>query len=198
MLDTQAPIVPSEREILAAIRVDSSASLPIVAGKNPPKMKGHHLEVIRPLGTLHKRFLDEIKSELDRLGIEGINNTQTLLLVHIGDERPTISELIHRGYYVGSNISYNVKKLIDNGYLIAERSVHDRRSTRVRLSERAQRLVEVIDPLFELQGHPFQPNDLDQQVMMGAIDNLRMLGRFWPRSAALLGRRPAPGPVHCD
>ena len=151
------------------------------------KLKAQQLEVIRLLGTLHKRFLDEIKSELDRLGVEGINNTQALLLVHIGDERPTISELIHRGYYVGSNISYIVKKLIDNGYLIAERSVHDRRSTRVRLSRRARRLVEIIDPLFELQGHPFQPNHLDHQVMMGAIDKLRMLGQFWPRSAAYSG-----------
>jgi|TARA_B100000315_G_scaffold220551_1_gene223331 DNA-binding MarR family transcriptional regulator len=188
MLETETPKNLSERDILAAIRIDTGVSLPIPAGKNPSTLKRYQLEVIRLLATLHKRFLDEIKSELDRLGVDDINNTQALLLAHIGDESPTISELIHRGYYVGSNISYNVKKLIENGYLISERSFHDRRSTRVRLSERAHRLVEFIEPLFELHGHPFQSNDLDHQVMAGVIDKLRMLERFWPLSAAHSGR----------
>ncbi len=146
-------------------------------------MKAYQLEVVRLLGTLHKRFLDEIKSELDELGIQDINNIQALLLVYIGDESRTISELMHRGHYVGSNISYNIKKLIENGYLIAELSVHGRRITRVRLSERAQLLVELLDPLFELHGPPMQSDDHARQMMAGVIDKLRALERFWPRGA---------------
>ncbi len=188
MPKTQTPINLFDRQVRAANKVDTGPSTAPLAGAKPPNMKGFQLEVIRLLATLHKRFLDEIKSELDRLGVEDINNTQALLLVHIGDENPTISELIHRGYYVGSNISYNVKKLIENGYLIAERSAYDRRSTRVRLSERALRLVQIIDPLFELHGHPFQSNDLDRQVITGVIDKLRMLERFWPLGSAPSGR----------
>ena len=181
MPKNKAPKDLSEREILTAIGADFGAPLPTPAGAKSPKLKGYHLAVIRLLATLHKRYLDEIKSELDRLGVEDINSTQTLLMVHIGDESPTISDLVHRGYYVGSNISYNVKKLIENGYLIAERSVHDRRNTRLRLSERARLLVEIIDPLFELHGHSLQSNDLDRRMMTDVINKLRVLERFWPR-----------------
>ena len=106
-----------------------------------------------------------------------------MLLVYIGDESPTISDLTHRGYYVGSNISYYVKKLIDNGYLIAEPSVHDRRTRVLRLFDRARLLVDLLDTLFEPQSPPSQSGDLDRQMMVSVIDKLRMLERFWPRGA---------------
>ena len=188
MPNTRAPTEIFERQALAANGVVSGASASDPGGAASAKLKDYHLEVIRLLATLHKRFLDEIKSELDRLGVQDINNIQTLLLVHIGAGSPSISDLIHRGYYVGSNISYNVKKLIENGYLIGERSIYDQRSTRVRLSERARLLVEVIDPVFELHGHSVQFNDLDRQVMADVIDKLRMLERFWPHSTVHSGR----------
>ena len=99
-------------------------------------MKQSYLETIRLIERLHRRFLDVIKTELDRLGIEDINNVQTLILSNISNEQLTVGELTARGYYLGSNVSYNVKKLVENGYLNQERSPHDRRMTRVRVSER--------------------------------------------------------------
>lgn len=99
-------------------------------------MKQSYLETIRLIERLHRRFLDVIKTELDRLGVEDINNVQTLILFNINEEQLTVGELTARGYYLGSNVSYNVKKLVENGYLQQERSPHDRRMTRVRLSER--------------------------------------------------------------
>ena len=184
----RTPINFFERQVLAANGVVSGPSASGPGDAATPKLKDYHLEVIRLLATLHKRFLDEIKSELDRLGVEDINNIQALLLVHIGAGSPSISDLIHRGYYVGSNISYNVKKLIENGYLIGERSAYDRRSTRVRVSERARLLVEVLDPLFEPRGQPYQSGDLDREMIAGVIEKLRLLERFWPRGAAQSGR----------
>ena len=98
-------------------------------------VKQSYLETIRLIERLHRRFLDVIKTELDRLGIEDINNVQTLILSNISNEQLTVGELTARGYYLGSNVSYNVKKLVENGYLIQERSPHDRRMSRVRVSE---------------------------------------------------------------
>ena len=97
-------------------------------------MKDQYLISIRLIERLHRRFLDVIKAELDRLGIEDINNVQTLILFNINEEQLTVGELTVRGYYLGSNVSYNVKKLVENDYLIQERSSHDRRMTRVRLA----------------------------------------------------------------
>ncbi|HET6518295.1 MAG TPA: winged helix DNA-binding protein, partial [Geminicoccaceae bacterium] len=112
-------------------------------------VKRDFLEMIRLIERLHRRFLDVIKTELDRLGIEDINNVQTLILSNIGREQLTVGELTARGYYLGSNVSYNVKKLVENGYLQQERSPHDRRMTRVRLSPKGLDLCEKVDELYE-------------------------------------------------
>ena len=111
-------------------------------------MKQSYLETIRLIERLHRRFLDVIKTELDRLGIEDINNVQALILSNISNEQLTVGELTARGYYLGSNVSYNVKKLVENGYLNQERSPHDRRMTRVRVSEKGLELCERIDELY--------------------------------------------------
>ena len=62
------------------------------------------------------------------------------MLFKIGDAEMTVGELTLRGCYLGSNVSYNVKKMVENEYLVHERSVHDRRSVHVRLTERGIKL----------------------------------------------------------
>ena len=95
-----------------------------------------YLEVIRLIERLHRQFLEVVKTELDLAGVEDINNIQALILFNIGQDEMTVGELTNRGYYLGSNVSYNVRKMVENGYLIQERSTHDRRSIRVRLSDK--------------------------------------------------------------
>ena len=97
-------------------------------------VKETYFETIRLIERLHRQFLEVVKGELDRLGIEDINNVQALILSNVGREELTVGELTNRGYYLGSNVSYNVKKMVENGYLVQERSTHDRRSIRVRVS----------------------------------------------------------------
>ena len=84
-------------------------------------MKQTYLELIQLIERLHRQFLEVVKAELDRLGFEDINNVQSLILANIGEEDLTVGELTYRGYYLGSNVSYNVKKLVENGYLMQER-----------------------------------------------------------------------------
>ncbi|MBV8651283.1 MAG: winged helix DNA-binding protein, partial [Alphaproteobacteria bacterium] len=99
-------------------------------------MKAAYLETIGLIERLHRHFLEIVKLELDGLGIHDINNIQGLILYNIGDAEMTVGELTLRGCYLGSNVSYNVKKMVENGYLVQERSEHDRRSIHVRLSEK--------------------------------------------------------------
>ncbi len=82
-----------------------------------------YYEIIHLIERLHRQFLDVLKVELERAGIHDINNVQSLVLHNIGDDEMTVGELTIRGYYLGSNVSYNVKKMVENGYLIQERSV---------------------------------------------------------------------------
>src|SRR6201988_2574285 len=103
-------------------------------------MSKGYLEVISLVERLHRQFLEVVKLELDGLGIHDINNVQAMMLFNIGDAEMTVGELTLRGCYLGSNVSYNVKKMVENGYLSQERSVHDRRSIPVRLTEKGIKL----------------------------------------------------------
>ena len=119
-------------------------------------MKKEYLELTRLIERLHRRFLDLLRSELNRLAIRDINSVQALLLANIGKEQIAIRDLVERGYYQGSNVSYNLKKLAEMGYLEQERSLHDRRSVSIRLTEKALGLVDRI-------------RDLEQQIA-GQLD----------------------------
>jgi DNA-binding MarR family transcriptional regulator len=112
-------------------------------------LKQVYTESILLIERLHRRFLDVVKAELDRLKIDDVNNVQTLILYNISGEQLTIGELTNRGYYLGSNVSYNVKKLVENGYLVQEKAPHDKRSTRIKLSEKAVNLCKRVDALYQ-------------------------------------------------
>ena len=101
-----------------------------------------YLDVILLIERLHRQFLEVVSLELDSVGIYDINNVQALMLFNIGDSEMTIGELTTRGAYLGSNVSYNVKKMVENGYLLQERSLHDRRSLHVQLTTKGRRLVD--------------------------------------------------------
>src|SRR5438045_6540546 len=111
-------------------------------------MSDGYLQVISLIERLHRQVLEVIKMELDRLGLHDINNVQALMLFNIGDAEISIGELMSRGYYLGSNVSYNVKKMVENGYLVQERSVHDRRSIHVRLTDKGRTLRDRLDELY--------------------------------------------------
>src|SRR3954453_7609403 len=105
-------------------------------------MSEPYLEVISFIEQLHRRFLEIVKLELDGLGIRDINNVQGMMLSNIGDAEMTVGELTLAGCYLGSNVSYNLKKLVVNGYLAHERSTYDRRSIHVKLTEKGRSLRE--------------------------------------------------------
>lgn len=142
-------------------------------------MKQLYTETILLIERLHRRFLDVINTELERLRIDDINNVQTLILYNISTEQLTIGELTNRGYYLGSNVSYNVKKLVENKYLLQEKALHDRRSVRIKLSEKGLQLCQQIDALYERNVAALkdrEPSIADLQLTNDALSHLE---RFW-------------------
>jgi DNA-binding MarR family transcriptional regulator len=108
-----------------------------------------YLETLTMVERLHRRLLDVIKDEFDRRGRSDVNAVQALLLFNIGDKELTAGELRTRGYYLGSNVSYNVKKLVEMGYLHHARSRIDRRSVRISLTEKGEEVHRIIVGLYE-------------------------------------------------
>lgn len=142
-------------------------------------MKQVYLETILLIERLHRRFLDVVKSELDRLKVEDINNVQTLILYNIGGDQLTVGELTNRGYYLGTNVSYNVKHLVETGYLLQEKAPHDKRSTRVKLSEKGAALVQKMDALIERNVADLDKRSPGLAFLTDANKSMHNLERFW-------------------
>jgi DNA-binding MarR family transcriptional regulator len=113
--------------------------------------KTEYLQALRLIERLHRLLLDVIKDEFDRIGGADLNSVQALLLYNIGESELTAGELKTRGYYLGSNVSYNLKKLVDMGYIHYKRSETDRRSVRVSLTEKGQDACAVVKKLYQRQ-----------------------------------------------
>ncbi len=142
-------------------------------------MKQVYLETILLIERLHRRFLDVVKSELDRLKVEDINNVQTLILYNIGADQLTVGELTNRGYYLGTNVSYNVKHLVTTEYLIQEKAPHDKRSTRVKLSEKGTALVKQMDLLIERNVVDLDKRSPGLAFLTDVNKSMHNLERFW-------------------
>lgn len=127
------------------------------------------------LERLHRLLPDVIKGELDGEQIVEVNSVQALLLYNIGSSELTAGELKTRGYYQGSNVSYNLKKLVETDYVHYERSQADKRSVRIKLTEKGIHIQEIVSRLFDKQ--------VDEIVRRRLIDvaelNLRLMGGFY-------------------
>ena len=140
----------------------------------------HYLEALTLIERLHRRLLDVIKDEFDRKGRADINAVQALLLFNIGDKELTAGELRTRGYYLGSNVSYNLKKLVDLGFINHQRSRIDRRSVRVSLTPKGQAIAEVVAGLYERHiGSIEQVGGIGQEEFRQMNRALLRLDRFW-------------------
>src|SRR5579863_165516 len=147
-----------------------------------------YLEVISLVERLHRHFLEVVKLELDGLGIHDINNVQGLMLFNIGDAQMTVGELTLRGCYLGSNVSYNVKKMVENGYLLQERSAHDRRSIHVRLTDKGRKLRDRLMLMHQRHVSMLSDTSVSGEDLKAAGVTLRRLERFWIRAGDLVQR----------
>jgi DNA-binding MarR family transcriptional regulator len=161
----------------------SSVALEIrnkVSPEQTGDLKGPYMVSLRLIERLHRLLLDVIKDEFERLGRSDVNSVQALLLYNIGEAELTAGELTSRGYYLGSNVSYNLKKLVEAGYIHHQRSTTDRRSVRVRLTDKGQEVCNVVDQLYARQLKSLQqvggvgPADLE-----ALNESLIRLERFW-------------------
>ena len=139
-----------------------------------------YLEALALVERLHRLLLDVIKDEFERVGVLEINAVQALLLFNIGDNEVTASELKTRGYYQGSNVSYNLKKLVEMGYMHHQRCEIDRRSVRVRLTARGREIRDLISALFARHAEGLiEKNVIDHDTLGDMSDTLRRMERYW-------------------
>ena len=141
---------------------------------------GYYIETLSLVERLHRLLLDVIKDEFERLGHIEINSVQALLLFNIGEHEVTAGELKSRGYYQGSNVSYNLKKLVEMGYMHHQRCDIDRRSVRVRLTDKGQEVRRIVRELFERHAEGAEKKSLfGEEGIAPILLSLKKVERFW-------------------
>jgi DNA-binding MarR family transcriptional regulator len=142
--------------------------------------RGEYLQALRLIERLHRLLLDVIKDEFDRRGGAELNSVQALLLYNIGESELTAGELKTRGYYLGSNVSYNLKKLVEAGYIHHERSAVDRRSVLVRLTRKGEVVRDMLREMFERHlGSLEAVGNVGAGELDGLNVSLKRMERFW-------------------
>ena len=143
-------------------------------------VKPLYLESLTLVERLHRRLLDVIKDEFERRGRDDVNSVQALLLYNIGDAELSASELRTRGYYLGSNVSYNLKKLVEMGYIHHQRSRMDRRSVRVKLTDKGQVIADIVGKLYNRHIISIETvGGINRDDFKVLNKSLQRLERFW-------------------
>ncbi len=147
---------------------------------DPVKLEASYLQLLQIVERLHRQLLDVIKDELDRLDCGDINSVQALLLYNIGDSELTPGELRSRGHYLGSNVSYNLKQLVQKGYIQDQKSNTDKRSKRISLTPLGFEIRDKVSGLFIRQ---LESVESVGGISLNDINNtntsLQRLERFW-------------------
>ena len=159
--------------------MDLSIHTPMEKGAQAAFMAGY-LDALALVERLHRLLLDVIKDEFERVGVLEINAVQALLLFNIGENEVTAGELKTRGYYQGSNVSYNLKKLVEMGYMHHQRCEIDRRSVRVRLTQKGREIRDVVAALFERHAEGLESKGvLGPEGISDITASLKRMERYW-------------------
>jgi DNA-binding MarR family transcriptional regulator len=158
----------------------AKAMEPVEREAGVERIRPSYLETLTLVERLHRRLLDVIKDEFDRRGRSDINAVQAQLLYNIGEKDLTAGELRTRGYYLGSNVSYNLKKLVEMGYLDHQRSRVDRRSVRIKLTDKGREVRDIVELLYQKHvGTVTQVGGINSDEFATLNKSLQRLERFW-------------------
>jgi DNA-binding MarR family transcriptional regulator len=158
----------------------SGAIRMVPPAKEDDPIRPLYMESLQLVERLHRRLLDVVKDEFDRRGRSDINAIQALLVANIGDAELTAGELRSRGYYLGSNVSYNLKKLVDLGFIDHQRSRVDRRSVRISLTDKGLAIAEIVNTLYDRHiGSIEKVGGIDADDFEQMNRALQRLDRFW-------------------
>ena len=162
---------------LAVLRPSAT---PVPSADDLPEVLEPYLESLQILDRLHRLMLDLIKDEFERLRHEDLTPVQALLLFNLGGAEVSAGELRSRGMYQGSNVSYNLKKLVQMGYVHHQRCEQDRRSVRVRLTDRGRHIRGVIADLFQRHAEGILSREVLGEMRLADINaSLRRMEHYW-------------------
>ena len=144
-----------------------------------------YIETISLIEKARSKLLEMVKLELEGLGVYDINNIQGMMLFNIGDAEMTVGELTLRGCYTGSNVSYVLKKMVENGYIVQERSVYDHRVFNVKLTDKGRAMRDHLSGMHQRHVDMLAQTEVTDDNLRKTIVTLNQLEQFWVRAGDL-------------
>ena len=151
-------------------------------------MKNECIEFAMLSEKVYRTFLELIKHELDVAGISDINPIQASVLLNIDENTITMSEVISRGYYMGSNASYNLKKMINNGYINQIQSEYDKRTSFLKLTEKGKDLLSTLKEKISGHASSLDGKIKDKMTLSKLNGFLRNVDNHW-KTIIVMGHR---------
>ena len=143
------------------------------------KVKDNYYNSIVIIERLHRLFLEVLKGELNKLRIRDINNVQSLIIYNIGEKHMYVGDLTLHGYYLGSNVSYNLRKMVENGYVFQCPNANDRRSSEIKLTDKGLEMYERITHLLETQAKNLQEHDVNDDMINTMINTMTSIEKYF-------------------
>jgi DNA-binding MarR family transcriptional regulator len=165
-----------------------AAAEPASATRTPRPDPTAYQDLARIIERMHRRFLDVVRVEIGRLGVDDISPVHALMLMMIGHDELSVRDLMERGYFLGSNASYNLKQLVDAGYVDRGASLRDRRAARLRLSEKGFRLHDALQRIENAQAEALAQDEAAAEDLAVTYRTLRRLERVWSDQIRYSGR----------
>jgi DNA-binding MarR family transcriptional regulator len=147
-------------------------------------MKEEYLAVIALAERLHRRTLDVVQTELTRLKVTDVSAVQAMILLNMGPEEVTAKDLMIRGCYQGTNISYNLKGLTERGYIVQARSENDRRVVLIKITAKGTRLLKELNKFFDRLATDLVGRSMDEQMLKQCRAALDQLDQFTSRQSS--------------
>ncbi len=124
-------------------------------------------------------FMEIIRLEIERIGVYNLTAAQYIILQHLGNDRIPVGDLSLRSSYFGTNISYNVRKMVENEYIIQEKSQHDQRTHYVSISPKSKELIAKIDQALDEHGDLLHKYGIDRKYFEEILSSIGKVDDFW-------------------
>lgn len=138
-----------------------------------------YFELARLMERATRRFSGLVRAELTKLRVDDIGPAQAMILLAIGNSELSVAELLDRGHYVGSNVSYYLKQLADGDYIDRVASQRDKRSARIKLTEKGRQLRANLRDAAMIYERAVNRGDQEQRMLETAFQTLHQLELAW-------------------
>ena len=132
-----------------------------------------YIEAIHLCEKITQDFEELSQNILYSSGIEDLNATQAILLYKISLYKGNISpkEIGSKRYYNGTNVTYNLNKLKNKGYLEEKKSDIDKRKKNINITKKSDKIISLFDSHFNKQ-FDFLNKNMDFKLFLSELSNL--------------------------